>query len=201
MLEHAVGGRAGVAVADSNVAKTSTLRAKHARVDVRFPPRSAVYHSCAGDLVWDADAREWKEKKASVAPRGSTDASRRRRGRGARRVRGRRDGAAAGGRGESAENRADVRTRRGRRYVLAEEAAQVRAEAEAEGVEVPAALLTAPGTTPAPGASAQTPRRPSRRVASLEHSWPSGDFVSVRPRLWRAPREDLTSAARRCKKS
>ena len=53
------------------------------------------------------------------------------------------------------------------RYVLAEEAARVRAEAEAEGVDVPAALLMSGSSTTS---TSSTPaRRPSRKVASLEY--------------------------------
>merc|ERR1719364_67680 len=61
------------------------------------------------------------------------------------------------------------------RYVLAEEAARVRAEAEAEGVDVPAALLMSGSSTTS---TSSTPaRRPSRKVASLEYY----DLLQIEP--------------------
>ena len=61
------------------------------------------------------------------------------------------------------------------RYVLAEEAAKVRAEAEAEGVDVPAALLMSGSSTTS---TSSTPaRRPSRKVASLEYY----DLLQIEP--------------------
>jgi len=53
------------------------------------------------------------------------------------------------------------------RYILAEEAAKVRAEAEAEGIEVPTALLMGSSSTTTSGGTPS--RRPSRKVASLEY--------------------------------